>query len=78
MKYLIFFVFLFLVSCTPSRIVNVSSRHNYYNRHRAETFTRPMWIPGHGIVLYTEIAPNYRFYQPRYAQPQIRVRRGRH
>ena len=70
MKYLIFFVFLFLVSCSPVRRVDVYSRHNYYERHRYNTYTSPLWIPGHGVVLQT-----YRVRVPR-ALPYDR--RGRH
>jgi hypothetical protein len=74
---IVILLFLLLGSCVPSRIVNISSKNNYYNRHRTHTFTRPMWIPGHGIVLYTESVPRYRFHKPRYTQPQPRVRRGK-
>lgn len=79
MKKLLFILTIMMlgVSCVPSKIVNVSSRHNYYNRHRTTTYTHPIWIPGRGIVLYTEIHPKYRFHQPRYTQPKHRVRRGR-
>lgn len=74
---LVILLLLLLGSCAPSRIVNVSSRHNYYNRHRATTYTHPLWVPGRGIILYTEIVPKYRFHKPRYTQPQYRVRRGK-
>ena len=67
---------MFLASCTPYMYVNPASKHNYYNRHRAETYTSPTWIPGIGIVLETHIIPKYRNYQPRYVQP--RAPRGKH
>jgi hypothetical protein len=68
---------MFLASCTPSMYVNPASKHNYYNRYRAETYTSPTWIPGVGIVLETpHIIPKYRNYQPRYVQP--RALRGKH
>ena len=65
------FVLFLLVGCMPVRIVNVASRHNYYERHRHNTYTAPTWIPGVGIVLETHI---YRLPKRSYAP---RVRRGR-
>ena len=56
MKQLLALIALILVvGCTPVRRVNVSSRHNYYQRHRSHTYTVPMWIPNTGVVLETHI-----------------------
>jgi uncharacterized protein YceK len=65
-------VLFLLIGCVPVRRVNVNSRHNYYERHRSNTYTSPTWIPGIGIVLETHI---YRSSKRSYAP---RVRRGRH
>lgn len=46
---------LILSSCTPVRYVNVSSRHNYYERHRRNTYTIPVFVPGRGPILQTII-----------------------
>lgn len=55
----IFILFLwatmFLASCRPVREVNVLSRHNYYQKHRFNTYTSPIWIPGRGVILETHI-----------------------
>jgi hypothetical protein len=72
MKYIGFLIFLFLVSCTPVRKVNVYSKHNYYQKHRINTYTSPTWIPGRGIILETHI---HRLPKRSYAP---KVRRGRH
>ena len=61
-----------LIGCMPVRKVDVSSRHNYYQRHRYNTYTAPTWIPGRGIILETHI---YRSPKRSYAP---RVRRERH
>ena len=61
-----------LIGCMPVRRVDVSSRHNYYERHRINTYTSPVWIPGRGIILQTHI---YRLPKKSYAP---KVRRGRH
>lgn len=61
-----------LIGCMPVRRVNVSSRHNYYERHRHNSYTSPTWIPGRGIILETHI---YRLPKKSYAP---RVRRKRH
>ncbi len=61
-----------LVGCMPVRRVNVSSRHNYYERHRHNSYTSPTWISGRGIILETHI---YRLPKRSYAP---KVRRGRH
>ena len=61
-----------LIGCMPVRRVDVSSRHNYYERHRFNTYTSPTWIPGRGVILETHI---YRLPKRSYAP---RVRRGRH
>jgi len=53
-----------LQSCEPIRYVNFQSKHNYYERHRHNTYTSPIWIPGHGVMLQTHIVP-YRFSQQR-------------
>ena len=70
---------MFLASCTPLRYVDVHSRHNYYERHRYNTYTSPTWIPGMGVILQTHIIP-IRFIQrhPQQRQQQNRVPRGRH
>lgn len=44
-----------IIGCGPVRKVNVTSRHNYYQRHRYNTYTSPLWIPGRGIILETHI-----------------------
>lgn len=56
-----------LQSCTPTRYVNVHSRHNYYETHRYNTYTSPTWVPGMGVMLETHIVP-YRFLQKRTQQ----------
>ena len=61
-----------LIGCMPVRKVDVSSRYNYYEKHRINTYTSPTWIPGRGIILETHI---YRLPKRSYAP---RVRRGRH
>jgi len=66
------FVLFLLVGCMPVRRVNVASRHNYYERHRYNTYTSPTWVPGVGIVLETHI---YRLPKRSYAP---KVRRERH
>ena len=72
-KVLSILVLLFiLIGCMPVRRVDVSSRHNYYERHRINTYTSPTWIPGRGVILETHI---YRLPKRSYAP---RVRRGRH
>ena len=48
---------LLLAGCTPVRYVNVESRHNYYERHRHNTYTIPVFVPGRGVILQTRIAP---------------------
>lgn len=57
MKKLILAVILLIgvIGCTPVRYVNVEKKHNYYQRHRFNTYTKPTWIPGTGIVLETHI-----------------------
>ena len=72
-KILSILVMLFLlIGCMPVRRVNVASRHNYYERHRFNSYTSPTWIPGRGIILETHI---YRLPKRSYAP---KVRRGRH
>ena len=46
-------VLILLVGCVPVKVLNPERTHNYYQRHRATTYTTPIWIPGHGIVLQT-------------------------
>ena len=48
-------VLFFLTGCYPVRRVDISSRHNYYERHRINTYTSPTWIPGKGVLLETHI-----------------------
>ncbi len=56
MKYIIIILlFIFLGSCTSHHYVNVERKHNYYQRHRINTYTSPTWIPGRGIILETHI-----------------------
>jgi hypothetical protein len=57
MKNLILVVILLIgvISCTPVRYVNVERKHNYYQRHRANTYTVPVWVPGRGMLLETRI-----------------------
>ena len=72
-KILLLLVLIFvLIGCMPVRKVDVSSRHNYYQRHRYNTYTAPTWIPGRGIILETHI---YRSPKRSYAP---RDRRERH
>ena len=66
------FILFALIGCMPVKRVNVSSRHNYYERHRFNTYTSPTWIPGRGVILETHI---YRLPKRSYAP---KVRRGRH
>jgi hypothetical protein len=70
MKNILILLCLFLVSCTPIKYVNVERKHNYYQRHRTTTYTTPIWIPGHGIVLQTHKVRKYK------SQPY--VKRGKH
>jgi len=71
---LFLWITMFLASCTPIRYVDVYSRHNYYERHRVNTYTSPIWIPGHGVILQTHIVPK-RFIQ---RQSQQRIPRGKY
>jgi hypothetical protein len=66
MKQLLGIILLMLViGCTPVRYVNVERKHNYYQRHRATTYTAPMWIPGRGVILETHIiVPHRRWSKP--------------
>ncbi len=63
-------VLILLVGCIPVRVVNVERKHNYYQRHRATTYTTPIWIPGHGVVLQTHKVRKY--------SSRPNVRRGKH
>lgn len=52
------FVLLLLIllgACTPARYVNVEKKHNFYQKHRSNTYTVPTWVPNVGIVLETKI-----------------------
>jgi hypothetical protein len=60
-----------LIGCMPVRKVDVSSRHNYYQKHRYNSYTSPTWIPGRGVILETHI---YRLPKRSYAP---KVRRGK-
>jgi hypothetical protein len=57
MKNLILVVILLfgVIGCTPVRHVNVERKHNYYQRHRSNTYTLPIWVPGRGVILETRI-----------------------
>jgi PBP1b-binding outer membrane lipoprotein LpoB len=46
---------IFLGGCTPVRYVNVEKKHNFYQRHRSNTYTIPIWVPNVGVVLETRI-----------------------
>lgn len=62
---------LLLAGCTPVRYVNVESRHNYYQRHRLNTYTVPVWVPGRGAILQTRIVrPHRHTLQPKKNIPQ--------
>lgn len=60
MKTLLILLTLFLIGCSPARYVDITKRHNYYQRHRNNTYTIPLWIPGRGIVLETRV-----YHQPK-------------
>jgi hypothetical protein len=62
------FIIVIFASCVPVRYVDFNSHHNYYQRHRFETYTAPVWVPGRGVMLQTLPAPR------QYRQP----RRGKH
>lgn len=62
------FIIMVFVSCEPVRYIDVHSHHNYYQRHRFETYTAPVWVPGRGVMLQTHPLP------PQYRQS----RRGKH
>jgi hypothetical protein len=46
---------IFLGGCTPIRYVNVEKKHNFYQKHRSNTYTIPIWVPNVGVVLETRI-----------------------
>lgn len=72
MKKALIFILL-IASCTPIRYVDVQARHNYYERHRFNTYTAPVFIPGKGVVLQTQRIPlSHPKFQPR------PIRRGKH
>lgn len=60
MKKILALLLIVTAACSPVRHVDVASHHNYYERHRMNTYTSPTWVPGFGIVLQTHIVP-YRF-----------------
>ena len=61
-----------MVGCQPVRYVNIHSHRNYYNKHRATTYTAPIWMPNRGVLLQ-------QFYAPKLKQPRQPVRqRGKH
>jgi len=66
------FILIMFASCEPFRYaeVNMHSHHNYYSRHRFNTYTAPVWIPGRGAILQTLPTPPRYYYRP--------SRRGRH
>ena len=47
------FIIIMFASCVPVRYVDVHSHHNYYQKHRFNTYTAPVWIPGRGVMLQT-------------------------
>ncbi len=64
------FIFLIVITilfigCKPVRYVNVSSKHNYYEKHRTTTYTVPTWLPNVGIVLETRVYRGHRWSQPK-------------
>ena len=46
---------MFLGACKPVRYVNVKNKHNFYQKHRSNTYTIPVWIPNVGVILETRI-----------------------
>lgn len=58
----LFLTIILLSGCESVRYVNVSRKHNYYQRHRQNTYTIPTWVPGRGIMLETRI---YRGHKPK-------------
>ena len=50
----------FMVGCGPVRFVDVQKKHNYYQRHRYNTYTAPTWVPGFGVMLETHVYRNHR------------------
>lgn len=47
------FIIIMLTSCVPIRYVDVYLHHNYYQRHRFETYTVPVLVSGRGVMLQT-------------------------
>jgi hypothetical protein len=61
-KYTIFILMITVMfGCTTPKYVNVNRKHNYYQKHRYNTYTSPTWIPGRGVILETHI---YRKHKP--------------
>ena len=52
-KLTVLFAIIMLTSCVPIRYVDVYSHHNYYQRHKFETYTVPVLVPGRGVMLQT-------------------------
>ena len=59
-KLAVLFIIMIFASCEPVRYVNVHSHRNYYQRHRATTYTAPVWVPGRGVILQTQPIPPQR------------------
>ena len=55
MKALLSLLIIILAGCTPVKYVNVERKHNFYQRHRYNTYTVPVWVPGRGVILETHI-----------------------
>ncbi len=66
MKRILFLFIIFLIGCAPVRYVDVNKKHNFYERHRYNSYTSPIWVPGRGVILETRI---YR-HQPRMIHKQ--------
>ena len=71
------FIIVMFASCVPVRYVNVHSHRNYYQRHRATTYTAPIWVPGRGVLLQTHPIPPSKFRQLPPQQGR-QSRRGKH
>lgn len=52
---LVLSLIILLGACTPVRYVNVEKKHNFYQKHRSNTYTVPIWVPNVGVVLETRI-----------------------
>lgn len=56
-KLAVLLIIVVFASCVPVRYVDVYSHYNYYQKHRFQTYTVPVLIPGRGIMLQTLPAP---------------------